>query len=821
MKNRKISFILASGAMLLSLSALAGCGGTTETNNYIIPDSELYGAGLKYKDEFKSVLVQAPTTLNYLSKTDGSDLGHVANFVDGLVTNDAYGRLVNNLALSIEKNDTFQTYTIKLKQNVPWVDSKGVQASGNVDGKRTNLTVIADDFITTAKHVLDFKNNSKNAFMIAMFIMGAAEYSAITYVDQIQGASRPKNDAERVEAMKVYMADAFNIHNRSIDPDSLADIRAFKNVGYRAIDKHTLRIELTESVPFFPTMLTYAPFLPTSQAFLTRVGIGDKGFGASKENILYNGPFLWDEQTDTKITFVRNETFHGARQFTEIKANRTSIITEDYTKAKPYEVNPVHIKTINYTIAAADQVNDPKFARDLYEKEEIDGFSINSKDADGWKKYVVGNGEGTLEYDPNDPSKPGPVDPKVNTRYYDNVDYTWHMTINLNRPSPTVASPEVQKSMLTANELNNSARALQIKEVRELFVKSFDFVKHNERFGTDLIEQTQHQMYTYVPKGFALDDKEKDYVEFYYDAYAAAKGITPDAARELLAPGQYDSQLKYDSTHDEIAPYREKALKAVELYNSLAAASSQPTISYPIKLEAISIATDNASEWMQEEALALSVNRRMNAILTGDPAVGENAKFIMINNQNIKTSKAHSDVVYAGYGHLVVWGWAPDYGDPLSYLNSYVTNGEMAFAVGTAEAVTGFKLNASSTAIERNDNLLGKYNDLVDQGKRITNDYTQRYQKFAAAEYELLNEVVCVLPMYNLGQGWNASLSKAFGYGGPTASYGIANNRLIGTWILDEVPSRETRYSTYDRYLANKTAATKKGLIAIYPDYVW
>lgn len=790
MKKKNIFSLFALG--LMSLSVLVACVPTEQVDGGIIPEGE-YGAGLKFKTTYKSVIGTPPGNMNYLLAPDGSDLQHVANFVDGLVTNDAYGRLVKNLATSVE-HEGYQTFTFKIKKNVPWVDHNGKRARGIVNGKMTELKVTAHDFVHTAKQVLTYANHSNNDFMVAMFVEGAAEYAAITSVDSRMPNASP---AVKAAAMEKDMKDRFNL-TRTVNANQLEQIRRFELVGYKATDDHTLTIKLTEKAPFFPTMLTYAPFLPSNEAFVAETGMGDKGFGRGNELLLYNGPFTYSKIAGKKVHYKKNPLFHGGR------------VGEDFDTATELvgTAHPVHIEEVIYTVAESGSTED--YTRKLYEAGDIDGFSINSKDNDGWKKYVVGEPDadnkfpGSLEYDPNDlENKPGPVNDEVNARWYDNIDYTWHMNINLNRPLDVSATN--QKSMLTDLELQNTNRALKIREVRELFVKSFDFPEYNVRHGNDKIEQTQHQLNTYVPRGFAIDENNKDYAETYYEVYAEKQGLTVEEATAKLEPGQYAGIYL---SNEELEPYRLRADKAIELYNENPA---NTPITFPVKIENIGALSLSEKDILTDKFFADVMDARLNI---GLPK-GE-VHYDLVVNDKMTSSELFSSTVQAGYAHVVTWGWAPDYGDPLSYLNSYVTNGNMAFAVGTAEAVQGYNLNAAGDALETVPSILGKYDDLVRLGADEHEDFGERYRLFAEAEYELLNEVNIMVPLYNNGQGWNASLSKAFGYSNPTSSYGLSSNRLINMWILVNPVKRDKRYEVYDKYLKDKDAALLEGLNIIY-----
>lgn len=855
MKKSKV-FLLSLGALGMILS-LASCdkkctddsGKCCEgdegypncpSDDLFIPEGfRGHEHNLRYTETYRALTGYNIGTANYAgigsnARIDGSDLNHVANFVDGLLTNDEYGRLVKNLATSVVQENSYSKFIFRIKENVPWVNENGIQAYGTDENNVTQqpLVVTAYDFVTTAQYALNSVYGSSYNFLVAMFIEGAAEYAAITAIDSDRNS--PKDKEQLAILVDNYMKENFNIvRDQAMVGDRIDYIRDFNNVGIKVgnkedseeKDRYRLEITLTQSAPFFPTLLTYAPFMPINRGFIESVG--PTNFGIDRDKLLYCGPYYWDKGTSNQIKYTRNELYHGNFIGDDVKLG----------KATRLKYGPAHIKTVELTIAP--QVMSNEYTRLEFEAGRIDGFSVSSKDREGWKTYVTGpNNTGTLEYDPNNKAQyPGPYDGRVNSREYDNIDYTWHMTLNVNRQNGIEVYDEETgaKGQTAAQQgsvfalraelggdqgLVNTNRAMKIREVRELFVKSYDFETHNKRFGTETIERTQHQMNTYVPPKFAFDDAGNDYIDSYYREYGKNKfpelptvEAQTAAAKEKLRPGQYDNVM---SSESELADYRANARKAIELYN---AANPGEQIQLPIVLEAIAGIGSDTNSKLDEMLLTASINRKMNGLSEDktNPSYADCDLVYMVNNESINDYDTFSKTVNSGWGHLVTWGWAPDYGDPLSYLGSHQTNGELAFATGTAKPVPGYGLSADGLSLEYTENILGKFDQLVAEGKNIHENFAERYNLFAQAEYELLNNAYTILPLYNNGQGWNASLSKGFGYESPSASYGLSRNRLTGMWILTEPITREIRYKVYDKFLEDqKKVLAETGLYYFY-----
>ncbi|HPY38764.1 MAG TPA: hypothetical protein PLU89_04770, partial [Bacilli bacterium] len=82
-----------------------------------------------------------------------------------------------------------------------------------------------------------------------------------------------------------------------------------------------------------------------------------------------------------------------------------------------------------------------------------------------------------------------------------------------------------------------------------------------------------------------------------------------------------------------------------------------------------------------------------------------------------------------------------------------------------------------------------------------------RYDAFAKAEYELINNVYIIKPHSMNSQGWAVSVSRAIGYENPTASYGLADYRLTGMWVLVEPPTGAERQVARDLQSQKKALA--------------
>jgi ABC-type oligopeptide transport system substrate-binding subunit len=230
---------LASVALLAACnqssksSSGSGSNSATSTYNYV------YGTD--------------PTTLDYTVSSRATNSQHYANFVDGLLENDQYGRLKPDLAKSWTVSKDGKTYTYKLRKGVKWVDSEG----------NTYGTVKAQDFVTGLKHAVAAKSET-------------------LYV--VQGSIKGLND---------YVT---------------GKTKDFSKVGIKAINDDTLQYTLNQAEPYWNSKLTYGVMFPVNAKFLKSEG---SNFGKMKANsILYNGPYILSNFTaKSVIQYKANDSY--------------------------------------------------------------------------------------------------------------------------------------------------------------------------------------------------------------------------------------------------------------------------------------------------------------------------------------------------------------------------------------------------------------------------------------------------------------------------------------------------------------------------------
>jgi ABC-type oligopeptide transport system substrate-binding subunit len=271
----------------------------------------------------------------------------------------------------------------------------------------------------------------------------------------------------------------------------------------------------------------------------------------------------------------------------------------------------------------------------------------------------------------------------------------------------------------TAETVRNTARALSLNPVRKAILAALDYPKYFERYGTELVEQKQQLVHTYVPKGFVINDDGEDYVAGnYLPYYAEQKGLPegdlenpqPGTAAWYLKPGQYESRIV---SQEEMNRLVDDAKAAIALYN---ADQSHTPISYPVRIEYFSLWFDSTTQTEDKKVLPL-MNQRLNYGEAKETT--EAYEWFQVLPTDKITSANYEDVSRSACWDYaaVQWGWGADYGDPLTFMNTYRKGGDWAdvFPFIGFEECTYYNFNSGKTGLVKTD-LLAEYTEIVAEG---------------------------------------------------------------------------------------------------------
>ncbi len=267
--KKMLCFLLAF-MMVLGLTA---CGGASETAEPTAAPVQTTTPAVAENAVFRKLYASEVTTLNYLITTQENEMSIAANVVDCLVEYDNYGNIEPALALEWSSNEDATVWTFKLREDVKWVDKDGNEIA--------NLT--AHDFVNSAHYVCDANNAAAGASQYTNIVAGAAEYNEWTAY-QLALPTAVDGVDENGNAVKL-------VKNDDGEEEVLEEVSeaTLEGIGVKALDDFTLEYTLTKSCPYFVSMVSTGPFMPSNAAFMDQCG--DK-FGTSNEYLLYNGAYI-------------------------------------------------------------------------------------------------------------------------------------------------------------------------------------------------------------------------------------------------------------------------------------------------------------------------------------------------------------------------------------------------------------------------------------------------------------------------------------------------------------------------------------------------
>lgn len=171
----------------------------------------------------------------------------ILNLLEGLVSTDANGHLAPAVAENWENTD-YQTWTFHLRPGAVWSDGS---------------PVTAQDFVYSWQRLADPKTGSPYASYL--------QYARIEHIDAILAGKKP--------------------------PESL---------GVSAIDEKTLKVTLSEPVPYFVSMLSHTSMKPVKQSVVEK--FGDKW--TLPQNYVGNGAYRLSEWVvNERIVLVRSPSY--------------------------------------------------------------------------------------------------------------------------------------------------------------------------------------------------------------------------------------------------------------------------------------------------------------------------------------------------------------------------------------------------------------------------------------------------------------------------------------------------------------------------------
>ncbi|MBQ8278503.1 MAG: peptide ABC transporter substrate-binding protein [Roseburia sp.] len=422
------------------------------------------------------------------------------------------------------------------------------------------------------------------------------------------------------------------------------EITDFAQVGVKAVDTYTLQYTLEAPTSYFDTMLGYGVFAPMNRAYYESQGgkfgaeydptAADYQYGITKDNIAYCGPFLVTNATaNNTIAFEANPTYWNAANMNITKL--TALYNDGSEATKAYKD----------TMAGT-----------------IDGASLNASSLELAK--TEGNFD-TLAY----------VSSTNATSYMGFYNLNRNAFANVNDTTTVISGQTVTDAARTNAAMNNV-------HFRRAISYAVDRAAYNaQTVGEDLKYNSLRN--TYVPGQFVF----------------LAEEVTVDingTATTFPAQTAYGEILQAQLTADgsPLVCYKEGAENGSDgydgWYNPEAAVAELETAIAELAAAGVEVTAENpivfdlpyASNSEVYTNRANAYKQSIESVLGGKVIV--NLVTCVDYNEWYYTGYYTSYGYEANYDMYDLSGWGPDYGDPQTYLDTFLPDyaGYMVKCIG-------------------------------------------------------------------------------------------------------------------------------------------
>ncbi|ULG72411.1 peptide ABC transporter substrate-binding protein [Macrococcus brunensis] len=273
-------------ALLASLTVVSGLAACSGNGE----NKDNQSQESKGKQELKLMSISDIPTLDTSLATDMVAFNVMNQTMEGLYVLDDKDKAKPDVAEGApEKSKDGRTWTVKLRKDAKWSNGE---------------PVTANDFVYSWRRTLTPETG--------------AEYAYIMY--------------------DLKNAEDINLGKKK--PDEL---------GVKALDDHTLQIELNTNVPYFQELLAFGTFLPQNQKFVEKQG---KNFGIKADTALYNGPFVLSEWNVEKNYVLEPNKNYWDKDKVKLKKVNYEVIKDQQTAANLYSTGALDVVQL-----AAEQVN--------------------------------------------------------------------------------------------------------------------------------------------------------------------------------------------------------------------------------------------------------------------------------------------------------------------------------------------------------------------------------------------------------------------------------------------------------------------------------
>ena len=400
---------------------------------------------------------------------------------------------------------------------------------------------------------------------------------------------------------------------------------SFDAVGYKAVDDHTLEITLEAPTSYFLTMLTYSCFLPICDSFYQAHG-GVYGIDAFAAASADTNTYTYGKSED-----VASQVYCGPFLLQKLQQDSEIVIVK----------NPNYYNADKVTLESVRWVYD-------------NGENPLQTYADVVSGVYAGTGlsasTGTLDAAKEDGNydKYAYISETTSTSYFGGL--------NLNRGTfqlegGAVASPKTEQEKI------DTAVALSNKNFRKALQHAFDKKTYNGvSRGADLAETNLRNMYTH-PEFVSITE------DVTYDGHTFAAGtfygdivqaFVDDLGCKITVKDQVDGWYNADAAKE---------------YLEAAKAELGDAVTFPIKIDVVYYSASDANT-AQANAYKAKVEETLGAenVVVNLVEATTSADYYASGYRASNGEAGNFDMFYGS-------GWGPDYGDPSTYLDTFLGEG--------------------------------------------------------------------------------------------------------------------------------------------------
>ncbi|ADM70963.1 Oligopeptide-binding protein OppA [Paenibacillus polymyxa E681] len=271
-----LTLILAVGALL------AGCGSSKNDNGKGAQENTSTTPAPADKQILRINLSSEPPTFDPAQAQDSQTNTVLKTLYEGLVRMGPDGKEIPGVAESWKISDDGKTYTFKLRDTAKWSNGDPVKAS---------------DFVFAWQRVLDPSTAPAPPYAYQLYYIKNAEGYNLSTSKSFKGTK----------------------------------VTDFKDVGVKAVDDHTLQVELEHPTPYFLGLTSFYTFYPVNPSVK-----GNDKWAVKKDSMITNGPYTlttWD--SGQKIEVTKSENYWGKD---DIKLNKItmSLVNSGATELASY-----------------------------------------------------------------------------------------------------------------------------------------------------------------------------------------------------------------------------------------------------------------------------------------------------------------------------------------------------------------------------------------------------------------------------------------------------------------------------------------------------